>query len=81
MSAPSPSTSRIGDAMEDQVAVASELKLLRQEIADLRKEIGEVLTPNQTLSVIEKARILREAHASGDRRKIREANRRINGGR
>lgn len=55
LSAPSLSTSRIGDAMEDPVAVASELKLLRQEIAELRKEIGEVLTPNQTLSVFEKA--------------------------
>lgn len=66
--------------MEDQVAVAKELELLRKEIAALRQDISTVLTPAETLSIAEKARILREAHASGDRRKIREATRRINGG-
>jgi hypothetical protein len=61
-------------------AVAQEIAALRQEIAALRQDLGAMLAPAETLSVIEKARIIREAHASGDRRKIRAANRRINGG-
>lgn len=65
--------------MEDQVA--QELRKLRDEVAALRKDVLEVLAPTTYLPNPEIVRQLREAHASGDRARIREANKLVNGSR
>lgn len=75
---------------EDLKTLTAEIRLLREEVAalsSLRKEVAELtalvsemVSPSETLAIAEKSRIIREAHASGDPRKIRMANKRTNRG-
>lgn len=46
---------------------------LRQEIAELKAMVQELVAPQKRLKSIEMARIVNEAHASGDRSRIRQA--------
>ncbi|HBG18831.1 MAG TPA: hypothetical protein DDY32_06020 [Desulfobulbaceae bacterium] len=65
---------------EEIAAMTEEIRLLRAEVTALRELVCEWVRPSETLSIAEKSKILREAHASGDRARIRKANKLINGG-
>ena len=60
------------------VDVARELQGLRGEVAELKTLILKLVSPATHISVAEKARLIVEAHASGDPSQIRKANKRIN---
>ena len=60
--------------------VAVEIAALRSEIAELKLMIREIISPSAAYSIAEKAKLIREAHTSGDRAKIRKAHALINKG-
>jgi len=55
-----------------------EIAALRDEVAELKQILLGFVSPATSVSIAEKARILRAAHASGDRVIIRNAGRLIN---
>lgn len=75
-----PYKSKTLTAPDRKADLAAEIRLLRKEVAALAAMISEMVLPSETLAIAEKTRIIREAHASGDRAKIRLANKRINTG-
>lgn len=60
--------------------IVREITTLRGEVAELKELILRLVGPATTMPTIDKARLIREAHASGDAAKIRKAHKLINGG-
>lgn len=60
--------------------VGIEIAALRNEIAELKQMVSEIISPSASYSIAEKARLIREAHASGDAAKVRKAHKLINRG-
>jgi hypothetical protein len=64
---------------ESDKEIKLQIKRMEKQINSLQSQLeAALLNGNSRLSIAEKARIIREAHLSGDRRKIMLANRRIN---
>lgn len=53
--------------------LVKEISDLRVEVAELKGLINRLITPSMMISVKEKSRVMREALASGDPKKIRAA--------
>ncbi len=59
--------------------ILTEITSLRSEVHELKGMLEQLLNPASALSIAEKARMIREAHESGDRKKIIEMTRKVNG--
>lgn len=66
--------------VEDKQVSAAEIAALRADIAELKDMVSKLISPAAHFTASEKAKILKEAQRSGDRKKLREAIRVINGG-
>ncbi len=64
--------------LHDINSLAVQIEQMVMEISELKSLIKQFVAPATTLSIAEKARIMREAHASGDRKKIMAATKLIN---
>lgn len=53
--------------------LTKEISSLRDEVAELKQLIAQLVAPSAMMSVREKSRAMREARASGDPQKIRAA--------
>lgn len=58
--------------------LATEVAELRREIAELTRLITNMVSPATSLSIAEKSRLIREAHASGNKATIRKTTKLIN---
>ena len=61
--------------------VTQQIEALQRQVERLTGIVEAQADAATVLSITEKARIIREAHASGNRAQIRRAHRQINGGR
>jgi hypothetical protein len=61
----------------EQLAV--QVEAMQAEIKDLRAQLRSVTPVSSMLSLHERARMMQEAHASGDRARIRRTAQQLNG--
>ena len=60
------------------MGLAEEVAELRREIAELTRLITNMVAPATSLSIAEKSRLIREAHALGNKDTIRKTTKFIN---
>lgn len=63
---------------KEQADIITSLSALQAEVAELKKAIFLLIPAQSQISIVEKARIIREAHLSGSRSAILKANKAIN---
>lgn len=60
-------------------ALALQVQAMQAEIKELREQLRVVPPASSMLSIHERAKMIREAHASGDRARIRRMSQQLNG--
>ena len=64
--------------VEEQGKILESLNAMQAELTELKEAIYQLIPAKSHISIVEKARLIREAHLSGSPSAIRKANKAIN---